>query len=265
MQEILSVKNLIKSYNGNKVLKDVSLSVREGEVVAVIGKSGGGKTTMLRCVNLLTLPDSGEITIDGLPLFNSNPECAPTADQRAEAREKIGLVFQNFNLFPQYNVLNNLMLAPKCHGKKTRDEILAKANELLDRMGLSEKTKSYPSELSGGQQQRVAIARALMLEPALLCFDEPTSALDPELTGEVVNIIKDLKMQGKTMVIVTHDMDFARLAADRIIFFADGVIEEEGTPEELFRNPKSEKLRSFIQLGNDKDYVHHEHPLDLPD
>ncbi len=246
--EVLSVNNLCKSFGQKQVLKDVSFSVNKGEVVGIIGKSGGGKTTTLRCINLLEMPDSGFIRVGNSVMFDGRPGMMPNSQQIHEARLKIGLVFQNFNLFPQYNVLNNILLAPRTLYPNIPHSYFAKkARQIIERMGLSDRIHAYPSQLSGGQQQRVAIARALILEPELLCFDEPTSALDPELTGEVVKIIRDLKDAGTTMVIVTHEMEFARQVADRMIFFADGIIEETGTPDELFNNPKSEKLKTFIQ------------------
>ena len=244
--EVLSVRNINKTFGTHHVLKDVSLSVQEGEVVAVIGRSGGGKTTTLRCITSLETPDTGSITVCGKAIFDAKSR--PSAAEIREARAQIGLVFQNFNLFPQYNVLNNVLLAAKVRfPERDGQELHDDAKSILCRMGLADKLLAYPSQLSGGQQQRVAIARALMLNPTLLCFDEPTSALDPELTGEVVKVIKDLRDQGHTMVIVTHEMEFARQVADRVIFFADGRVEEEGPPEALFTQPHSEKLKAFLQ------------------
>ena len=243
---LLTVENINKSFGDVRVLRDVSFTLEKGEVLAVIGKSGGGKTTMLRCLNSLETADSGRITVGDEVIFDS---AAPPEKKKKSGGRKIGLVFQAFNLFPQYTVMRNLTLAPTLTSEKTaenRKAIDEKAKALLEKVGLSEKAESYPSQLSGGQQQRVAIARALMLDPEILCFDEPTSALDPELTGEVLGVIRALRDSGRTMIIVTHEMEFARNAADRIIFFADGVIEEEGSPEEVFGAPKSEKLRAFL-------------------
>jgi len=243
---LLTVEKLNKSFGDVPVLRDVSFTLEKGEVLAVIGKSGGGKTTMLRCLNSLETADSGKITVGSDVIFDSS---APQEKKKRSSGRKIGLVFQAFNLFPQYTVMRNLTLAPSLTTEKTaenRKAIEEKAKALLEKVGLSEKADSYPSQLSGGQQQRVAIARALMLDPEILCFDEPTSALDPELTGEVLSVIRALRDSGRTMIIVTHEMDFARNAADRIIFFADGVIEEQGSPEEVFGAPKSEKLRAFL-------------------
>ena len=245
---LLEVRHLHKTFGNLTVLDDVSFSVGEGEVLAVIGSSGGGKTTLLRCLNLLEIPDSGSITVGGETIFSSEDDYDRTAVQR-----HMGLVFQQFNLFPQYDVLGNLTLAPKLAAKRkttseTPQEIEARARMLLKKTGLEEKAGAYPCMLSGGQQQRVAIARALMLSPTVLCFDEPTSALDPELAGEVVKVIRDLRADGRTMILVTHDMHLAVNVADRVIFVADGSILEEGTPEELLGHPKNEKTRNFLSV-----------------
>lgn len=243
---VLEVENLRKSFGKNEVLKGVDFSLNKGEVLAVIGSSGGGKTTLLRCINFLEFADKGTITVNGKVIFDGDAEKKPSDTEIRNSRLHFGLVFQSFNLFPQYSVLKNVMLAPTLLKRGSADEIRQKATALIERVGLSEKLDSYPCELSGGQQQRVAIARALALEPDILCFDEPTSALDPELTGEVLKVIKDLKTAGSTMIVVTHEMEFARNVADSVIFIANGIIEEYGTPDEVFGNPKSDKMRSFL-------------------
>ncbi|MBQ7328304.1 MAG: amino acid ABC transporter ATP-binding protein [Oscillospiraceae bacterium] len=241
---LLQVENLQKCFGNNKVLKGVSFSLEKGQVLAIIGSSGSGKTTLLRCLNFLETPDSGEIIVNGKTLFSAGTKY--TDDQIRENRLHFGLVFQNFNLFPQYNVLQNVTLAPSLLNKGTAEELDELGKKLLAQVGLADKLESYPCQLSGGQQQRVAIARALAMHPEILCFDEPTSALDPELTGEVLRVIRSLKGEDSTMIVVTHEMDFARSVADVIIYMADGVIEEIGTPEEVFDNPKSEKTRAFL-------------------
>ena len=223
---VLEVKNLKKHFADLDVLKGVSFSLEKGQVLAIIGSSGGGKSTLLRCLNFLETPDEGEIIVNGKQLLSSSEE------EVRQNRLHFGLVFQNFNLFPQYTVLENVTLAPKLLKKGTPAEIKEKALNLLDQVGLSEKVNAYPYQLSGGQQQRVAIARALALNPEVLCFDEPTSALDPELTGEVLRVIRGLKSEDTTMIVVTHEMGFAKSVADVVIYMADGVIEEMGTPAE---------------------------------
>ena len=243
---VLQVENLCKSFGSNKVLKDISLSMKRGEVLAIIGASGGGKTTFLRCVNFLETADSGKITIGGETVFDSDSIRKRSDAELRNARLKIGLVFQQFNLFPQYTVLKNVTLAPELLKKGTKQEIHDRALEILTQIGLAEKIGFHPCKLSGGQMQRVAIARALALEPEILCFDEPTSALDPALVGEVVNVIRELKEKNTTMLIVTHDMDFAHAVADRVIFMYEGIIEEEGTTEEFFSSPKSPITRAFL-------------------
>ena len=242
---ILEVKNLQKSFGKTEVLKDISFSLEKGEVLAIIGSSGSGKTTLLRCLNFLETHDAGEIIVNGEVLSYGEKEKISDEKLR-ENRLHFGLVFQNFNLFPQYTVTENITLAPTLLKKSTKAEIEMKAQELLEKVGLTEKSGFYPCQLSGGQQQRVAIARALALSPDILCFDEPTSALDPELTGEVLKVIRGLKSGDSTMIVVTHEMEFARSVADKVIFMADGIIEEIGTPEQVFGNPQSEKTRVFL-------------------
>ena len=251
----LEVKNIYKKFGKTEVIKGIGFSVEKGEVVSIIGSSGGGKTTLLRCLNLIEIPDRGSISVGSKIVFDADEGKISEKDLRLR-RLHFGLVFQQFNLFPQYNVFDNICLAPKLMAKsrpdykenkaKIKNEIESSALSLLERIGLVDKLKSYPSELSGGQQQRVAIARALALHPDILCFDEPTSALDPELTGEVLNVIKSLKNGDMTMIIVTHEMEFAKNVSDRIIYIADGVIEEQGTPADIFGNAKSEKTRLFL-------------------
>jgi len=240
---VLEVKNLKKGFGSTDVLKGVSFSLEQGQVLAIIGSSGSGKTTLLRCLNFLETADEGDIVVDGKVLTGKNL----TDQQIRENRLHFGLVFQNFNLFPQYTVLENITLAPTLLKKDTPQRIQENAGILLEKVGLSQKKDAYPYQLSGGQQQRVAIARALALSPQVLCFDEPTSALDPELTGEVLRVIRGLKDKENTMIVVTHEMEFARSVADVVIYMADGVIEEMGTPEEVFDHPRSEKTRSFIR------------------
>ena len=253
----LEINGIYKNFGKTEVLKGISFGMEKGEVLAIIGSSGSGKTTLLRCLNFLETPDAGSISVGGETLFDSLSPSASDSEIRLK-RLHFGLVFQSFNLFPQYTVLKNVSLAPELlhtKGKKLSKaekssilcEIDANSRALLSTVGLSEKMHSYPCELSGGQQQRVAIARALALSPDILCFDEPTSALDPELTGEVLRVIRELKTSDRTMIVVTHEMNFARGVADKVIFMADGVIEEYGTPDEVFGNPKSEKTRSFLE------------------
>ena len=253
---LLEVKNIQKSFGKTSVLKGIDFSLEKGDVLAIIGSSGSGKTTLLRCLNFLETPDVGTISVNDKTIFDAQSHKTLSDEEVRENRLHFGLVFQQFNLFPQYSVLANLTLAPilrlkekklTAEEKREKTESIEKqAYEILSRVGLAEKAASYPCELSGGQQQRVAIARALMLEPEILCFDEPTSALDPELTGEVLRVIKGLAAEDRTMVIVTHEMEFARAVADTVMFMADGVIEEMGSAEEIFDNPKSEKLKAFL-------------------
>ena len=243
---ILQVNNIKKNFGDIQVLKGVSFSLEQGQVVAIIGSSGSGKTTLLRCLNFLETPDEGEIWVNGQQLLSGNEETI------RRNRLHFGLVFQNFNLFPQYTVMENVTLAPTLLKQGTARDITQKAKTLLEQVGLSHKMNAYPCQLSGGQQQRVAIARALAMSPEVLCFDEPTSALDPELTGEVLRVIRGLKDSGNTMIVVTHEMDFARNVADVVIYMADGVIEEMGTPEQVFDNPQSEKTRAFLRGTQEK-------------
>ena len=243
---VLQVNNIKKGFGSTDVLKGVSFSLEQGQVLSIIGSSGSGKTTLLRCLNFLETPDGGEILVNGKLLTAGND------DEIRQNRLHFGLVFQNFNLFPQYTVLENIMLAPRLLKQNSPEAIRAKALDLLQQVGLSQKADSYPYQLSGGQQQRVAIARALALNPEVLCFDEPTSALDPELTGEVLRVIRGLKDRGNTMIVVTHEMEFAKSVSDVVIYMAEGVIEEIGTPEEVFDNPRSEKLRAFLHGAQEK-------------
>ena len=251
---ILEVKNIKKSFGELEVLKDISFNVEQGQVVAIIGPSGSGKSTLLRCVNQLEKADKGEITVDGLTMFRTENDKATYSDKKTlrNIRLKIGLVFQNFNLFPHFSVMQNIIEAP-CHVlKQSKQEAKETATALLKKMGLEGKEKSYPCELSGGQQQRVSIARALALKPQILFFDEPTSALDPELTGEILKVIKELAEEKMTMVIVTHEMAFARDVANHVIFMDNGYIVEEGAPEELFGNTQNERTKQFLQRFNDR-------------
>ena len=249
---LLTANNLKKSFGKTEVLKGISFSLERGQVLAIIGSSGSGKTTLLRCLNFLELPDAGSITVGGKLLFDGCDQT--TLDDETIRRNRLlfGLVFQNFNLFPQYTALENVKLAPTLLKKGTPQQIEENARKLLGQVGLSDKLENYPYQLSGGQQQRVAIARALALQPEVLCFDEPTSALDPELTGEVLRVIRGLKNRDTTMIVVTHEMEFARSVADKIIYMADGVIEEMGTPEQIFNDPRSEKTRAFLRGAQEK-------------
>ena len=244
---ILEVNDLKKGFGETDVLKGVSFQLEQGQVLAIIGSSGSGKTTLLRCLNFLEQPDGGRIQVEGRTLTGDGL----TEAQIRQNRLNFGLVFQNFNLFPQYTVLENVTLAPSLLRKGTPEALREKGLALLDRVGLLAKKDSYPWQLSGGQQQRVAIARALALEPKVLCFDEPTSALDPELTGEVLRVIRGLKDKNTTMIVVTHEMEFAKCVADVVIYMADGVIEEMGPPEQLFDNPRSEKTRHFLRASRE--------------
>lgn len=253
---LLEVKNIRKSFGKLEVLKGIDFSLEKGKVLSIIGSSGSGKTTLLRCLNFLETPDKGTISVDGKVIFDAENQKKLTDAEILENRLHFGLVFQQFNLFPQYTALENITLAPKLRlneeklakdeKKRRMEAINANAWELLRKVGLTEKADFYPCQLSGGQQQRVAIARALALTPHILCFDEPTSALDPELTGEVLSVIRDLKSADSTMIIVTHEMDFARHVSDEVIFMANGVIEEQGPPEQIFGAPVSDVTKAFL-------------------
>ena len=247
---VLEVSHLKKSFGNLEVLKDISMTVNQGEVVAIIGPSGSGKSTLLRCINQLEKPDSGSIRVCGEEMMFSDPgqpaNFAP-ADVLRRIRLRIGLVFQDYNLFPHFSVLRNITEAPIKVLGQSKQEATQKAKELLQKMGLEDKADAYPYQLSGGQAQRVSIARALALSPQLLFFDEPTSALDPELTGEILKVIRALAQERMTMVIVTHEMAFAGNVADKIIFMSDGVIVEEGTPEQVMGQAQNERTRAFLQ------------------
>lgn len=253
---ILEVKNIGKSFGTLEVLQDIDFSLEKGETIAIIGSSGSGKTTLLRCLNFLERPDKGSITVNKEVIFDA---LDPATQRESEVRKKrlhFGLVFQNFNLFPQYTALKNITLAPellakenpnfKREKKKVLNDIENQGKTLLSQVGLSDKLDCYPHQLSGGQQQRVAIARALALNPDILCFDEPTSALDPELTGEVLKVIRNLAERNTTMVIVTHEMAFARDVADRVIFMDEGLVVEQGTPSKVFDSPSEERTKQFL-------------------
>ena len=244
---VLKVENLHKSFGKAKILKGINFSLEKGEVLAIIGSSGSGKTTLLRCLNFLETSDIGSITVNDKVIFDSETHSTLNDNEIRENRLHFGLVFQNFNLFPQYTVFENITLAPTLLKKGSAEEISDNAMRLIKQVGLLDKKDYYPCQLSGGQQQRVAIARALALNPDILCFDEPTSALDPELTGEVLRVIKNLKNSDSTMIVVTHEMEFAKCVADKVIFMSDGVIEEMGTPKQVFENPKSEKTKAFLE------------------
>lgn len=262
-----SIEGLTKNFGELGVLRGISLDLQKGEVLSIIGSSGSGKTTLLRCINFLETPSSGRITLDGEVMYSDEETKRIPEKELRRRRMNFGLVFQSFNLFPQYNVLDNVKLAPtlflkeklkelkkSCTKKAEIDELYREelvkidsdAKQLIEKVGLTEKINAYPCELSGGQCQRVAIARALVLSPKILCFDEPTSALDPMLTGEVLKVIKSLRDEGRTMIIVTHEMDFAKNVSDKIAFMSEGVVAEYGTPDEVFNNSSSEELRRFL-------------------
>jgi len=239
---LIKVENLSKEFNGGKIkaLSNVSNEINKGEVVVVIGPSGSGKSTFLRCLNLLDIPTSGNIVVDGTSILDKS------VDINAY-RMKMGMVFQHFNLFPHMDIITNMTIAPVRLKKLTEEEADKKARGLLERVGLSDRANAYPHQLSGGQKQRIAIVRALMMEPEVMLFDEPTSALDPEMVGEVLDVMKELANAGMTMVVVTHEMGFAREVADRVLFMDGGYIAEEGTPEDIFQNPKCERLQQFLK------------------
>lgn len=254
---ILEIENIQKKFGKTEVLKGIDFSLEKGEVVSIIGSSGSGKTTLLRCLNFLERPDSGIIRVNGETLFDASDRKTQLESEIRKKRLHFGLVFQGFNLFPQYTALENVMLAKellakeqpdyKARKKEIQEEIKQEAIHYLEQMGLSDRMNNYPHQLSGGQQQRVAIARALALHPDILCFDEPTSALDPELTGEVLKVMKELAQQNTTMIIVTHEMSFAKEVSSQVIFMDDGHICEQGTPEEVFDHPKEERTKQFLK------------------
>lgn len=257
---LLEATGIGKNFGSTHVLKDISLSLEKGEALAIIGSSGSGKTTLLRCLNFLETPDTGRIVVDGKTLWDAADPQTHKESEKRKKRLHFGLVFQNFNLFPQYTALENVMLAGellakerpdyKANRRKIHDELESKARGLLEQMGLSNRAGHYPHQLSGGQQQRVAIARALALEPDILCFDEPTSALDPELTGEVLRVLRELAAKKTTMIIVTHEMAFARDVADRILFMDGGVVVEEGPAHQVIDHPREERTRRFLAHYN---------------
>ena len=247
--KLLEIKNLQKSFDGKTVLKDISMSVEKGEVVSILGPSGSGKSTLLRCATFLETMDSGELSYSGKKIVTTKDGKAvyPSKSVMKEAHEKFGLVFQNFNLFPHYNVLKNVSDAPISVMKRDKAEVLKESRKMLEKVGLADKEKAYPCELSGGQQQRVAIARALVMNPDILYFDEPTSALDPEITAGILRIMKELAEEKMTMIIVTHEIDFASAVSDRVIFMDGGLIVEEGKPEDVIDNPKNDRTKSFLK------------------
>lgn len=236
---MINIKNLYKSFGKNEVLKGIDFTVNQGEVVAIIGPSGSGKSTLLRCMNLLETPTSGEVIFKDNNLTSKDTELE-------KLRQQMGMVFQNFNLFPHKKVIDNVILAPSLLKKGNQNDLKKEAQLLLEKVGLEDKSDAYPAQLSGGQKQRVAIARALAMNPELLLFDEPTSALDPEVVGDVLKVMKDLAKEGMTMVVVTHEMHFARDVSDKVVFMADGVIVESGTPEEVFDHQQHERTKNFL-------------------
>ncbi|UXU55799.1 amino acid ABC transporter ATP-binding protein [Staphylococcus agnetis] len=237
---MINIKQLYKSFGKQDVLKGINLNIHQGEVVAIIGPSGSGKSTLLRCMNLLEKPSRGEIWFENKDLTKKDTKIDTL-------RQDMGMVFQNFNLFPHKKVIDNITLAPHLLKKGQKSNLNAQALQLLDRVGLKERADAYPSQLSGGQKQRVAIARALAMNPKVMLFDEPTSALDPEVVGEVLNVMKSLAKEGMTMVVVTHEMDFAKHVSDRVVFMADGIVVEEGPPEAIFESPQHERTKSFLK------------------
>ena len=236
---VINIKNLNKKFGANEVLRDINLTVDKGEVVAIIGPSGSGKSTLLRCMNLLDVPSKGKVIFEDNELTQHNV-------QLDNLRQKMGMVFQTFNLFPHKKVIENVMLAPLLLHKDSKDQLKEKALYLLEKVGLKDKADSYPNQLSGGQKQRVAIARALAMEPDVMLFDEPTSALDPEVVGDVLKVMRQLANEGMTMVIVTHEMNFAKEISDKVVFMADGVVVESGTPQNIFENPQHSRTRNFL-------------------
>ena len=236
---LIDVKNLEKAFGDFKALNDITTTIKKGEVVVIIGPSGSGKSTFLRCLNLLEVPTGGQILFDGVDITDKKTDINMH-------RQRMGMVFQHFNLFPHLTILRNMTIAPMKLQKKSKEEAEKLAMELLDKVGLKDRADSYPSMLSGGQKQRIAIVRALCMQPEVMLFDEPTSALDPEMVGEVLEVMKDLAKNDMTMAVVTHEMGFAREVATRVIFMADGKIVEEGTPDEIFENPKSDRLKAFL-------------------
>ncbi|EKF8636559.1 amino acid ABC transporter ATP-binding protein [Staphylococcus pseudintermedius] len=237
---MIKISKLNKSYGQNEVLTGIDLEIAQGEVVAIIGPSGSGKSTLLRCMNLLEVPTSGQVIFEGRDLTDKGTKVD-------ELRQKMGMVFQNFNLFPHKKVIDNIMLAPHLLKKGDAQQLKTRALDLLSKVGLADKAEAYPNQLSGGQKQRVAIARALAMDPDVLLFDEPTSALDPEVVGEVLAVMKSLANEGMTMVVVTHEMDFAKNVSDRVVFMADGVVVEDGPPHEIFENPQHERTQNFLK------------------
>lgn len=250
--DILNISHLSKSFGSLNVLRDISFSVRKGEVVSIIGPSGSGKSTLLRCATMLETADSGTISYENLRILNNGKYAGKSVLK--QARNRFGLVFQSFNLFPHYSVLKNIIDAPVCVQKRNKADVIAEAKLLLRKIGLEGREDAYPYQLSGGQQQRVAIARALAMNPDILFFDEPTSALDPELTAGILKVIRQLAEEHMTMVIVTHEINFARNVSDRIVFMADGVIVEQGRADQLIDNPQNERTRSFLaNIGKGRD------------
>ena len=249
---LLEVSNIHKTFGKTEVLKGIDFTLEKGEVISIIGSSGSGKTTLLRCINFLEFAEEGTITVNIEVIYNGETDKKIKEKDLRLKRLHFGLVFQDFNLFPQYSIMENVTLAPGLLKLGTKEELEKQATEIIKGVGLIDKKDFYPRQLSGGQKQRVAIARALMLNPDVLCFDEPTSALDPELTGEVLKVIKKLKDDGSTMIVVTHEMEFAKNVSDKVIFMADGIVEEIGTPQQIFENPKSEKTKAFLANSLEK-------------